>query len=161
MDPHIEPAEEKDLPEILELVHRAYARNAAMGFHFLGAREGRESLWQDWKAGQVYKLTAEGAIVGTIRLASHASEGFLQVFRLCVDPAGQRRGFGSSLLRFAEAEARRRSLRRVRLDTAKRMTDLVRWYESQEYRIVGETRFAEVDYESLNLEKVVAEDSPP
>jgi len=158
MDPQIGPAEEKDLPEILRLVHQAYARNAAMGFHYAGARESPASLRHDWKEGHVYKLTAEGAIVGAIRLASRQPEGFLQVWRICVDPRVQRRGYGRSLLRFAEAEARRRSLRSIRLDTAKSYPDLLQWYERQGYRITGEERFQEVDYVSALLEKTLSED---
>jgi len=155
MDPRIEPAEEQDLGRILQLVHRAYAHNAALGFHFVGATESPESLREDWTAGHVYTLRTEGGLAGTIRIAGQPQEGFLQIWRLCVDPDVWRRGLGGRLLRFAESEARKRSLRSVRLDTAKPFVELVRWYQRRGYRITGETRFPDVNYDSVLLEKEV------
>src|SRR5436190_654347 len=157
MDPRIERADDRDLPEILRLVHRAYARNESLGFQFVGVSERPESLFVDWAAGHVFKLVDADAIAGSIRMASRHPEGRLDVWRLCVDPPLQRRGFGGRLLRFAEAEARRRSLGRIRLDTAKPFVELVGWYERQGYRVVGETRFPDVNYDSVILEKPVDE----
>lgn len=154
--PTIAAAQEADLPELLALTHRAYARNVELGYRYTGATDPIEGLEKAWREGKVYKFVAAGRIAGSVRLTDHP-EGFLEVWRLCVEPAFQRRGFGQALLRFAEEEARRRGFRRVRLDTAKPFRDLVGWYERQGYTIVGETRFPDVNYESVYMEKVVDE----
>ena len=151
-DARIEPAEEKDLPEILELTHRAYARNLALGFRYSGASEPMESLRQSWLKERVYKLVLSCKIVGSVRLVD-LPENCLEVKRLCVDPAFQERGLGKKLLSFAEEDARRRGFPRVRLDTAKPFTELVEWYGRQGYRIVGELRFPDVNYDSVLMEK--------
>lgn len=152
--PVILPARDTDLQAILELVHRAYAGNVELGYQYVGATEPMESLVNAQREGKVYKLVVGDRIAGTIRLSSHA-EGYLQVWRLCVDPGFQGRGLGAALLRFAEAEAHRRGLARVRLDTAKPFKELVGWYERQGYVIVGETRFPDVNYDSVYMEKRV------
>ena len=151
--PAILPAEERDLPAILDLIHRAYAANVAMGFRYSGATETFDSLAQAWREDKVYKLVADGAIAGTIRLTPH--DGYLGVWRLCVDPALQRRGLGTALLRFAEEEAARLGLARVRLDTAKPFRDLVDWYRRRGYEVVAEVRYPQVNYPSLVMEKRV------
>src|SRR5436309_12246002 len=120
--PVIQPAEEKDLPAILDLTHRAYARNVGLGFRYTGAFESMEALSQAWREGKVFKLQADGRIRGTIRLTNQP-EGWLDVWRLCIEPESQRRGLGSLLLRFTEDEARRRGLPRLRLNTAKPYTE--------------------------------------
>ncbi len=149
----IELAREPDLPAILELTHRAYAENVARGFEFTGASEPLEALVQAWREAKVYKLVHDGVIAGTVRLTPH--EDRLDVWRLCVDPSSQRRGLGSALLRFAEEEAARLGLPRVRLDTAKPFTGLVDWYRRRGYEVVSEVRFPDVNYPSVVMEKRV------
>jgi len=152
LEPRVLRAEELDLPEILALTHRAYARNVDLGFRYTGATEPMESLRQSWLKERVYKLVLGRRIVGSVRLVN-VMENCLEVKRLCVEPACQRQGFGKQLLRFAEEEARKRGCSRLRLDTAKPFGELVEWYQRQGYQVVGETRFADVNYESVLMEK--------
>jgi len=152
--PRVLRADESDLDQILALTHRAYARNVALGFRYTGATESMDSLRHSWERERVYKLVFAHEIVGSVRLID-VDEKCLEVKRLCVDPAYQKRGLGSKLLRFAEEEARGRGFSRVRLDTAKPFRELVEWYARQGYSIVGEMRFPDVNYDSVLMEKLV------
>jgi ribosomal protein S18 acetylase RimI-like enzyme len=72
---------------------------------------------------------------------------------LAVDPELQHSGLGRLVLERLERDAAKRGLSRTRLDTAKPLTDLIRWYERQGYRVVGEVHWEGKTYDSLILEK--------
>jgi len=87
--PSVQAAMESDLPEILALTHRAYARNVELSFRYTGASEPMESLRQSWQRERVYKLVFRQRVVGSIRLIN-LPEGCLEVKRLCAEPDFQR-----------------------------------------------------------------------
>lgn len=66
-------------------------------------------------AGDVWVLELDGALVGLMALKSMADH--LLVGNVAVSTAYQRRGLGSKLLAYAEAQARRRGLSEMRLYT--------------------------------------------
>lgn len=98
-------------------------------------------------------------LVGTVTLRikedPHGTHAYVNW--LAVDPELQGTGLGSVLLRRGEEEAAWRGLSRVRLDTAKPATELVSWYEHRGYRNVDETHWPGKTYDSVVMEKVLAE----
>ena len=81
--------------------------------------------------GMTWLLEQDGACVGVLVL--EAEPAALLIENVAVDSAHQGRGLGRVLLDFAEAEARRRGLRAVRLYTHARMTENIALYRRRGY----------------------------
>jgi GNAT superfamily N-acetyltransferase len=109
-------------PEELELI-RTIVHDAYVGYvERIGGRPG--PMDSDYAAlldeGTVYVIEADPP-PGLIVLSEHPD--FLLVDNVAVTPDAQGRGYGGALLRFAEAEARRRGRAELRLYTHERMTE--------------------------------------
>ncbi|HEY8674021.1 MAG TPA: GNAT family N-acetyltransferase [Candidatus Dormibacteraeota bacterium] len=98
-------------------------------------------------------------MVGTYNLRTKADElgdaGYVN--SLAIDAALRHAGLGRSLLEHAEAQALARGLRRIRLDTAKPLTDLVAWYARRGYSAIGEVHWEGKTYDSVIMEKPLEE----
>ena len=101
--------------EAAETVHRltqaAFAHYSQLVPPSGVARETLESVAADLAAQGGALAVVEGAPRGCLRL--QIGEDELHVRRVAVHPAFQGRGIGKSLMRWAEAEAGRRRLRRI------------------------------------------------
>lgn len=100
----IDLAEPADAPEILGLVHRAFAAVAAEYEvpSLPPMEETLPDLLADFHTHTILKATAEdGRIVGSVRGALF--HGTCEVSRLVVDPVAQGGGIGSALAREIEA----------------------------------------------------------
>jgi putative acetyltransferase len=62
----------------------------------------------------------------------------MELRRMYVDPAARRIGIGRRMLQHAEAECRRRGVKRLELSTAKIQTEAIALYSSAGYRLVRE-----------------------
>lgn len=101
--------------------------------------------------GRVHLLEAEGRVAGV--LVSEARRDHLFVDILAVDPAVRRAGAGRRLMAFAEDEARRAGLHRVRLYTHALMTEARAFYQALGYSEV-EARH-EAGFDRVYLEKMI------
>lgn len=82
-------------------------------------------------------LHEDGALVGLIETVRQQDE--LMIVNVAVDPACQGRGFGTRLMRHAEAMAKAAGLRATRLYTNKLMVENIALYERLGYRFEKET----------------------
>jgi ribosomal protein S18 acetylase RimI-like enzyme len=115
----IRPAEPADQPAIERVVHDAYIGYVAR----IGKQPG--PMLDDYgtliAAGEAWVLEDAGPIVGVLILL--AAPDHLLLDNIAVAPARQGSGVGRRLLDFAEAEARRRGLREIRLYTHELMVE--------------------------------------
>jgi ribosomal protein S18 acetylase RimI-like enzyme len=82
-------------------------------------------------AGEAWVLEEAGAIRGLLVLEDHPDH--LMLDNIAVDPARKGMGDGRVLLDFAEAEARRRGLKEIRLYTHQGMTANIAIYLKRGY----------------------------
>lgn len=85
----------------------------------------------------------DGAIAGIVVLL--AKPDHLLLDNVAVAPARQGRGVGRALIAFAEAEARRRGCREIRLYTHEKMTENIALYERLGFVETGRGRQAGYD----------------
>lgn len=144
------PARPDEAPAVAALVA------AAFGVYL--PRLGREPgpMLQDWganvAAGEVVVVTDEtDALEALARLVPEPDALLLDT--LAVRPDRQGRGLGSALVAFAEAEACRRGLRRVRLYTNALMTENLALYARLGF--VETHRGGEPPYRRVFMEKAV------
>ncbi|MHB8631609.1 MAG: GNAT family N-acetyltransferase [Candidatus Limnocylindria bacterium] len=153
----IEPARPDEAEAIAALLRDAYADHAAAGLNFSAATATAAQVRERIANGQVYVARQDGRVLGTYNLRTKndplGEAGYVN--SLAIDPALRRTGLGRLLLEHAEAEALRRGLGRMRLDTALPLTDLVGWYERRGYRAVGATHWQGKTYDSVIMQKLL------
>jgi len=120
----IRTATPEDKPHIEDLARDAYQAYVP--------RIGREPapMRDDYgaliSAGQVFVAEEGGQILGVLVLKDEP--GTLLLDNVAVRPEAQGRGCGGSLIRFAEAEARRRGFSSIRLYTNEAMIENILYY---------------------------------
>ena len=147
----IRPARPEDADAIHQLVLDAYDRYVAR----LGKPPG--PIFDDYArrvaAGQAWVLDEGGALSGALVLED-AGDGALLLDNVAVAPSAQGKGHGRALIAFAEAEARRRGCREVRLYANVLMTENLALYGRLGFRETG--RVSEKGYERMYMVKAVA-----
>jgi ribosomal protein S18 acetylase RimI-like enzyme len=160
-------AEEADVPTIVDLMNAAFrGTSAQQGWNvetFIKGTRTTESLLREEMAGGVEFLLAKEdgtkALQGCVSLHALSSERrdlerrdlklwYLErrdlkrwyLGALTVDPALQNAGFGSELLRCAEAYAVARGARVMEITVVNVRDALIAWYQRRSYRLTGETR---------------------
>lgn len=111
-------------PAVTALVQRAYAP-------WIAAVGRRPAPMDDdyaarCAAGDVFVLPIDGAMAAILVVQDRADHLWLD--NIAVDPDFQGRGIGRALLAFAEAEARQRGLRDIRLLTHQQMLSNIALY---------------------------------
>ena len=125
----IRRARPEEAPLLRALVERAYAPWVPV--------VGRRPMPMDddygarVAAGEAWVLEEAGAVRGVLVLEEHADH--LLLHNVAVEPARRGQGDGRVLLDFAEAEARRRGLPKVRLYTNELMERNVALYAARGY----------------------------
>jgi GNAT superfamily N-acetyltransferase len=163
--PVIRPIVETDsLEELTELLHRAYARLAAMGLRFFATHQTVEQTRSRVRSGRCFIAESDGGIVGTITLYQRKSDegpawyrrdgvGYFGQFG--VEPGLQGRGIGNLLLEHVESEARTLGLEELALDTAESATHLIEYYARHGYREVDGVQWKDVNYRSVVMSKTL------
>jgi len=160
----IRQADDSDLDDLVEVLRAAFASQAAE----LGLTEEtapwhvafREAAVTEREMGYLtfFLLTADGRAAGCIAIqndveAVYGGDGYIG--RVAVHPQYRRRGYAHLLLRFAETALRDRGARRVRLVVLSALSDLVAFYASQGYEVVGHRTFREFDLTDMDKQLVV------
>jgi ribosomal protein S18 acetylase RimI-like enzyme len=120
----IRPARPGEAEALRDVVHAAYR-------HYI-PRIGKPPgpMLDDYAAriadGQAWVLEDAGKIAGILVL-EETPEGFL-LDNIAVAPECQGKGYGRTLIEFAEAEARRRGFAEIRLYTHEMMTENIALY---------------------------------
>jgi len=99
--------------------------------------------------GEAYVLKAGGSLAGYIVTFTKDDAQFIE--NVAIDPAFQGQRLGGRLARFAENEARRAGLTKLRLYTNARMIENRDFYLGLGYRVIG--RIREAGFDRIYFEK--------
>jgi GNAT superfamily N-acetyltransferase len=155
--------ETDSLEELTDLLHRAYAGLAAMGFRYLATHQNTETTARRVAKGECYLMLNDWRIIGTILVIppSHPAPhcewydrpDVSVLSQFAIEPGLQGQGLGGQLLRFAESRAALLGATEASVDTAEGATHLIRFYEARGYREVGRAQWGHTNYRSVLLSK--------
>jgi ribosomal protein S18 acetylase RimI-like enzyme len=124
-------AEAGDLPRVVALQRAAYARNRSLlGVEPIPLQADYQAIMRDM---EVWLATSGEQLAGALILDPRADD--LLIWSIAIDPSGQGRGLGRSLLAAAEARAREIGHSTVRLYTGTALGHLVGWYARHGYAV--------------------------
>jgi GNAT superfamily N-acetyltransferase len=158
------------IPEITGLLHRAYAKQVAMGLQPLAGRQDDATTQRRVKSGECYLAVqrtpkpANNKIVGTILF--HEVEDakgppwfqnpFVDSFsQFAVDPDLQGYGIGQLLLDKAESRAFECGSTELGLSMAEPDTALMNFYLKRGYRLIETWQWPYTNYRSAILSKAL------
>jgi GNAT superfamily N-acetyltransferase len=150
---------------LTKLLHRAFAKLAALGLHCSCVDQAAITTRQRALAGDCFVAVCNGRIVGTMTLESRDSESQCEQYRqrhvaslhqFGVEPSWQHRGIGRMLLAFAGQWAAARGFTQLALDTPFPASHLIHYYRAQGFSLVDVVRFAGRGYDSAILCKPAA-----
>ncbi len=168
------------IEQLTDLLHRAYAKQVAMGLHALASHQSPEITRRRVSRGECFVAstpdtaspTARDRILGTIMFqepswgsgggAPSSGPRWFQRPDVCnfsqfaVDPALQGKGLGILLLDLVERRARELNLREIALSTAERDEQLVAFYRRRGYRDIEPFDWGVTNYTSLIMSKSLA-----
>jgi ribosomal protein S18 acetylase RimI-like enzyme len=143
------PARSDEANALRQLVTDAYSRYIAR----MGKPPG--PMLDDYARriadGQAWVLDVEGVIAGLIVLEKDGDTLLLD--NVAVSPAAQGKGYGRTLIAFAEQEARRLGYAELRLYTNVLMTENIALYERLGFRQTG--RISEKGFERVYMAKTL------
>lgn len=152
----IEPATAAHCPDLVDLIHRAFAAYRGRLVPESGAHaETAASLVTALEKGAAFRAVREGHLVGCI--FTEVRPDRLYLGRLAVDPAARGQGIGLALLQAAEGFARDRGLPHLELGVRLVLLDNIRLFQRAGFIITRQDRhpgFAEPTYHVM--EKVLA-----
>jgi ribosomal protein S18 acetylase RimI-like enzyme len=143
----IRPAAHQDLSRIHPVIERAYRGDAArLGWtHEADLVEGERTDVETLAAivddpAAALLIALDGDVpVGCVQVVDRGG-GLAYLGLLCVDPGLQAGGYGSRLMRAAEAHARAFGASAIEMTVIDRRAELIAWYERHGYARSGETR---------------------
>lgn len=150
--------------ELTELLHRAYARLAAMGLRFWATHQSAEVTEKRIASGECLVAVADGVICGTILFRPAATTtgspwydrpDVASFGQFAVEPGLQSQGLGRRLIAHVEDRAAASGARELALDTAVPATHLVEWYTRLGYRFIEYAQWQHTNYRSVLLSKAV------
>lgn len=156
------------IPEITRLLHRAYAKQVAMGLKPLAGRQG-DDLTRERAANSECYLAIIGdharpRIAGVILFEEQEKATFPPFFlkpHVChfaqfgVDPDIQGRGIGRLLLETVERRAREKGATELALSMAEPDRDLYDFYVKRGYRFIEHWQWPYTNYRSCILSKAL------
>lgn len=154
--------------ELTELLHRAYARLAAMGLRFWATHQSAEVTEKRIGQGECFVAVADEVICGTIlfRDASRTNGSpwydqpdVASFGQFAVEPGLQSNGLGRRLIAHVEERAAASGARELALDTAEPAVHLVDWYTRLGYRFIEHTQWQHTNYRSVILSKTLGDDA--
>lgn len=149
--------------ELTGLLHRSYAELARQGLLFWASHQSEENTRTRVAEGDCYLAVASGRILGTITLRKrertkgcpwYDRPDVASFGQFAVDPAFQRKGIGTALLRKVEQHAVEVGAAELALDTAEGAGPLIRMYEKLGYRFIEHVDWRpKTNYRSVVLSK--------
>lgn len=170
----LKPAD--SIPAITRLLHRAYAKQVAMGLKPLAGRQDDDVTTRRCASGECY-LAVEPADalatdnpLGVIILNEHEPDegppwfvrpGVSSFSQLAVDPGAQGRGIGQALLAAVERRAADLGNAELALSMAEPDDDLRDFYRRRGYRIIATWKWPYTNYTSLIMSKTLPRPDSP
>lgn len=158
------------LAELTSLLHRAYARLAAMGLNYTAVDQPAEVTATRIQGGTCFVAQIGAELVGTVLVQpTYASNhcpyftrpGVACAHQFAVAPQHQGRGIGRLLLERAERWARAAGFAELAMDTAEQAGHLVQLYGRLGYRQVDWVHWPGKVYRSVVLSKPLAGAADP
>jgi GNAT superfamily N-acetyltransferase len=156
------------LEALTALLHRAYARLAAVGLNFTAVDQSVETTRARFESGQGFVLDDSGALVGCVVVAGpfdpqrhpavlrspwYLRRDVAHLHQLAIDPARQGQRLGDRLITACEGWAREQGYRAIALDTAEPAHHLRERYARLGYTEVDRVQWDGKRYASLILVK--------
>ncbi|MGD9690649.1 MAG: GNAT family N-acetyltransferase [Phycisphaerales bacterium] len=157
--------------ELTALLHRAYAKQTAIGLHALASHQSPEVTRKRVSKGECFVAELDGRIVGTIMFqepswggGGGAPESGPRWFRrpdvgnfsqFAVEPTLQSRGIGRMLMDRIEERARELKMQELALSTAEPDTELVAYYRRRGYREIERFDWGVTNYTSVIMSKAL------
>ncbi|MBS1561472.1 MAG: GNAT family N-acetyltransferase [Bacteroidetes bacterium] len=151
-----------DIDAITEMLHRAYAGLADMGFRFHATFQDAD-VTRERLNGDLSFMAVEGdTIVGTITLYDQPYDDSCPHYRdrtvarfgqFGIEPHLQHAGLGTRMMDLIEQTAADLGFRELACDTAEGATHLVEWYARRGYRFVEHVQWDVTNYRSVVLSK--------
>lgn len=152
--------------ELTELLHRSYARLAAMGLRYHATWQDAETTRRRAAAGECWVGERGGRLVATVVFHDAARTSgcpwydrpdVASFHQLAVDPDVQGCGIGGRLLDLVERRAAETGAAEIALDTAEGAQHLIEMYARRGYRFVEHVRWDITNYRSVIMSKRVSE----
>ena len=161
----IRPLNDSDsLDQLTELLHRSYKALADMGLRYYATHQSVEATGDRISNGTCFVAEKDGRIIGTVVYydpsRSHGSPWLQRpevahVGQLAVEPALQRQGLATQLLKRVEETARQDGAAELALDTAEQARHLIEWYERRGYRFIEYADWEVTNYRSVIMSKTL------
>lgn len=159
----IRPISESDsITELTELLHRAYARLAAMGLRFVATYQDEATTRERISWGECYIAELDGKMVGTISFMPQAGgsdwldqPGIACFGQFAVEPALQSTGIGAAMLARVEARAKEIGARELALDTSEKALHLIDYYARRGFRHIETVQWEVTNYRSVIMSKTL------
>ncbi|MDF1544560.1 MAG: GNAT family N-acetyltransferase [bacterium] len=148
--------------DLTGLLHRAYKELADMGLEYLATYQDVETIRNRTEGAVCFVAFLDNRLVGTLTYRSPAAAKgtdwydraeVAKVSQMGVEPAFQRTGIASQLLRTAEEQAVADGARELALDTAESANHLIDWYMRLGFRFVDYCDWEVTNYRSVILSK--------
>ena len=155
------------IPELTRLLHRAYARLAALGLRYMATHQSDEVTRERTGQGECYVAVASGTLVGTIMFkpADRTSGSpwlnrpeVASLGQFAVVPDVQALVLGARLMDLVEARAAETGAMEIALDTAEPAAHLVAWYGRRGYRLIEHAQWGHTNYRSVIMSKRIGRD---
>lgn len=154
----------ESVAEMTLLLRDAYAHLARKGLRYLATYQ--DDAMTARRLGRGFPLVAylEGRLVGTATLYPprydspvewYRNPGVFYFGQFGVLPELQKHGIGVRLLRALEERARTRGAAELACDTAEQAEHLRSWYEREGFRVIGTTKWAVTNFQSVVLSKTL------
>jgi GNAT superfamily N-acetyltransferase len=154
------------LDEITNILHRAYARLAEMGFNYVAATQSTVVTQERLIAGIPYVARRNNCIIGAITYYPtvpndieepnyYKNKDIAHFGQFAVAPEMQKRSIGNKLVEFIEAYALRDGKQELACDTADGAIHLIDYYKRRGYRSIGYHQWQHACYRSIILSKTL------
>ncbi|MBS0196988.1 MAG: GNAT family N-acetyltransferase [Planctomycetes bacterium] len=161
------------ISELTQLLHRAYAKQVAMGLRPLAGRQDDATTKRRVFNGECHVAVrhdpgpdgrVKQVLVGSILFHEveeaqgppYFSKGGVASFsQFAVDPAAQGQGIGLRLLEVIEQRAREAGATELACTMAEPDTDLLNFYFRRGYRLIGHWQWPYTNYRSAILSKTL------
>jgi len=156
-------ADSDSLDDLTDLLHRAYAPLAAMGFRYLATHQDVATTRRRIAKGECFLMFDGARVIGTIVVTPPSTPApYCEWYdrpdvavanQFAIEPEFQGQGFGSRLLNLAERRARELGAAELAVDTAEGAAHLIRFYDVRGYRHIGYAQWKQANYRSVILSK--------
>jgi len=150
--------------EITKLLHKSYAKLAAMGLIYLAAHQDDETTARRLAKGKTFIAIINNQIIGTISIYGpnkassvpiYRQDGVFHFGQFAVDPAYQGNGLGRRLYQAIENYCLSQNGTIMALDTSEKAHNLISIYEKWGFKTVAKTKWKTTNFTSVIMTKPV------